>query len=241
MPSGSQRSIGLHLVWLPIQRAARPAAADQAIERKVEEDLLGDADRGFVGLAARDRHLQAESRVDRGQLGGARLAQLPDRGQADGLQLFEQRRGVRTDTRLGEHPDRPHPLPLGDREGCRGLHDRHVVDRHHEEGSAHGQHAQDAPLLVQLVVDPGGRRRRHPRPRLEEGARRIGRVQHHERRRGLGDGRDLRAGSQSMPQADPSATLFGPDAASRSHAPTIARGRGHQVVSNPGSWLGLKD
>ena len=64
---------------------------------------------------------------------------------------------MQTDTCFGEHPDRPYALALGDREGRCRLHNRHIVDRHHEEGPAHGQHAQDAPLLVELFVVPGGR------------------------------------------------------------------------------------
>ena len=41
--------------------------------------------------------------------------------------------------------------------------------------------------------------------------------------RGVGEGRNLRAGGQSMPQADPSATFLERDVGSRGHRLTIAR------------------
>ena len=54
-------------------------------------------------------------------------------------------------------------------------------------------------------------------------------MEHDHGRGGVGDGRDLRAGGQSMPTADPSATFLDRDVGSRSHGFTI-------VIVGQGGW-----
>ena len=185
----------------------------------MEEDLLGDADRGFIWLSPRDRHPLAESRVDRSQLRRARLALLAHRREADGLEFRQQGSGVRADARLGEHRDRPLSFPLRDRSRGGRLHDRHIVERHCEEGPAHAKHPKRAPILVQLAVDPGGRRPSTSAPAPEEDARGIGRMEDDDSRRSIGHGVDLRPGRQSMPESHPSATFIESDAGPCAHVP----------------------
>lgn len=54
-------------------------------------------------------------------------------------------------------------------------------------------------------------------------------MEHDDRRRGLGEGWDLRAGGESMPQADPRPTLVDRDVGSGSHPLTI-------VTDGEGGW-----
>ena len=156
------------------------------------------------------------------QLGGRRLAAFAHRGQPGLLQLLEQGRRVRSDARVREQSDGPLALGLRDRPRRGGVDHGHVGDRHEEQRPAHREDAQDGPLLVHLALDRGRRRRRHPRPRLQEHAGRVGRVEHDDGRGGVGKGRNLRAGGQCMPQADPGTTFLDRDVGSRVHRLTIA-------------------
>jgi hypothetical protein len=86
-----------------------------------------------------------------------RLTSLSNGCEPDDLELFEQRGRVRADPSLREHRDRPLALGLADRARGRRVDHRHVIDRHQEQRSAQREHAQDAPLLVEPLLD-GGRR-----------------------------------------------------------------------------------
>ena len=224
MPSGSQRSIGLHLVWLPIhvpRGRPRPIRPSSARWKKTFWETLIDA---FVRLAARGRHLLAESRVDRRQLGRARLAQLPHRGQAD------------------RPPAPPAALPgSGPMPASVSI----AIVRLRSLSAT----AREAAACTIGTSSIGTRKR----VRRIASMRRTLRSSYSSWSIWAGDDADirarawrktlaesvawrtttdaaasatecdLRAGRQSMPQADPRATLVGPDAGSRSRARYLAR------------------
>jgi hypothetical protein len=137
----------------PDPGAERTTATDLAVQGEMEEDLLGDADRRLVGLAARQRDLQAKPRVECRQLRGRRLAAGTHGGQPDLLQLLEHGSRVRADARLGQHGDGPSALGLADGPGRGGMDDGDGGERHQEEGSSHGEVPQDGAVLVQRALD----------------------------------------------------------------------------------------
>ena len=137
----------------PDPGAERATATDLAVQGEMEEDLLGDADRRLVRLAARERDLLAKPWVERRQVRGRRLAAFTHSGQPGLLQLLEQGCRVRADTRFGEHLDGPSALGRADGPGRGRMDDGEGGDRDQEEGPAHREVPQDGAILVQLALD----------------------------------------------------------------------------------------
>jgi hypothetical protein len=169
--------------------AARPVASDVTVEREVEGDLGGDADRALVRFSAGGGDPPVEPRIELAQLGRRRLTPRTDGLQTDGLELAEQARRLGPDAGIGEHPERPPAFHLSDRARRGGMDDRHIVDRRQEQRAPHRPEAEDGAVVIQLARDGGRRRLRHSRSSLEEQARRIGRMEHHHRGGCLHQGR----------------------------------------------------
>ena len=203
--------------------APRPPSTDAPIEREVEEDLRRHADRALVRLPARQRDPPVEARIEDPELGGGRLATLANGGQANGLELLEVARRIRTDARLGQHPDRAPAFGLGDGARCGGVDHRHIGESQQEQRPAHRQQADHAWLLVHLVLERRRRRLGHPGACLEEHARRVRGVKGNDRCGRIGQGRRPGAGCEPVPDADARSALVVRDSGSRHRSRRTSR------------------
>ena len=156
-----------------------------------------------VGLARSHQHRGPQARHVLGQLGGGRLAALPERGQRRALHLGQPGAGVAGDPGVLQPLHQTRPLAGGDRVRARGLDRRRELVRHHEHRAAHASMRMRArsSYRARSTAATSGSRLRAARGEVD--GRRVAGVQGDDGPRGLDGAAARRREQVAHPQPRP--------------------------------------
>ena len=120
---------------------------------------------------------------------------------------------ARGDAAVADEPLQPAALARGDRPGGGREDDRQELARDDPQRPPHGEHADEAAVLVERALDVLRRHARRPREHGQVDRGRVRRVQHHRRARRLGGAVRAVAGRQAVAPGEACAPLVDGDPA----------------------------